>query len=203
MSMSDLESLKRYVQSNETGMRQAESTVLLHVKHSNLQANFHEIRFDMHVSGDARRARRGAPEVPVPPRGSGAPLRPRARWRCVLIAPPGPQMLVSDVKHKLSTMCGTPAAVMTLQLKDEHNKVLSTLYEDSRPLGYYSPYSGCAGRRRAAARWPGRRRLLRRPPRRPSPSPQLHALHHRQRPHVAQRWRLAGGREQGGEVRDE
>jgi hypothetical protein len=52
MSMSDLEDLKRYVQSNETGMRQAESTVLLHVAHSNLQAHFHEIRFDMHVGSD-------------------------------------------------------------------------------------------------------------------------------------------------------
>jgi tubulin-folding cofactor B len=51
-------------------------------------------------------------------------------------------MLVADVKHKLSTMCGTPSSGMTLQLRDEHSKVLSTLYEDSRPLGYYSPYSG-------------------------------------------------------------
>ncbi len=53
-----------------------------------------------------------------------------------------PQMLISDVKHKLSTMCGTPAASMTLQLKDEHSKVLCTMYEDSRVLGYYSPHSG-------------------------------------------------------------
>lgn len=50
MSMHDMQALKDYVRSNETGMRQAESTVLLHVKHSHLNANFHEIRFDMHVS---------------------------------------------------------------------------------------------------------------------------------------------------------
>ena len=49
MSMRDIQAFKEYVQSNETGMRQAESTVLLHVEHSNLKAHFHEIRFDLHV----------------------------------------------------------------------------------------------------------------------------------------------------------
>lgn len=51
-------------------------------------------------------------------------------------------MLVGDVKHKLSTMCGTPPAMMTLQLKDENGRVLSTLYDDSKMLGFYSPYTG-------------------------------------------------------------
>lgn len=47
---SELEQLKAYVSApGKLGANQADSTVLLHVTHSNLKAEFMEIRFDKHV----------------------------------------------------------------------------------------------------------------------------------------------------------
>lgn len=47
---SELEQLKAYVTApGKLGANQADSTVLLHVTHSNLKAEFMEIRFDKHV----------------------------------------------------------------------------------------------------------------------------------------------------------
>lgn len=101
MNQSDLEALKAYVRSNESGMNRAESTIILNVSHSGLKTtNFMEIRFDLH-------------------------------------------MTVEAVKHKLVTMCGTSPSAMLLQLKDEHGKVLAVLDDDTRMLGFYSPYEGC------------------------------------------------------------
>lgn len=50
LSNSDLQALKAYVSApGKFGANQADSTVLLHVTHSNLRAEFMEIRFDKHV----------------------------------------------------------------------------------------------------------------------------------------------------------
>ena len=46
----DIQQLKDYVAANDAGgQKQAESTVRLHVTHSNLKAKFIEIRLDLHV----------------------------------------------------------------------------------------------------------------------------------------------------------
>ena len=52
------------------------------------------------------------------------------------------QMSVSAVKAKLSTHCGTSAQDMAVKLKDESGKVFAVLSDNSRKLGYYSPYDG-------------------------------------------------------------
>ena len=50
LSNSDMQALKAYVSApGKFGANQADSTVLLHVTHSNLRAEFMEIRFDKHV----------------------------------------------------------------------------------------------------------------------------------------------------------
>jgi hypothetical protein len=47
----DVQQLKDYVAGSDGGMqRQAQSTVRLHVTHSNLKAKFIEVRLDQHVS---------------------------------------------------------------------------------------------------------------------------------------------------------
>lgn len=45
----DVNQLRDYVMASD-GRNQAESTILLHVTHSNLQARFFELRLDLHVS---------------------------------------------------------------------------------------------------------------------------------------------------------
>ena len=47
---SDMEALRNYVTYDSGTLNQAESTVLLNVTHSNLKANFMQIRLDKHVS---------------------------------------------------------------------------------------------------------------------------------------------------------
>jgi tubulin-folding cofactor B len=49
LTKEDVQGLKQYVQ-GPSAASQAESTVLLHVTHSNLKARFFEIRLDRHVS---------------------------------------------------------------------------------------------------------------------------------------------------------
>eukprot|EP00284_Hemiselmis_tepida_P017663 CAMPEP_0174928184 /NCGR_PEP_ID=MMETSP1355-20121228/22777_1 /TAXON_ID=464990 /ORGANISM="Hemiselmis tepida, Strain CCMP443" /LENGTH=309 /DNA_ID=CAMNT_0016174329 /DNA_START=43 /DNA_END=972 /DNA_ORIENTATION=- len=84
----------------QDGRNKAESTVLLHVSHSNLKETFfQEIRLDMH-------------------------------------------MTVERVKHKLEFHVGTSAVSNQLYLLDENKQVLAEM-EDSKMLGYYSPYDGC------------------------------------------------------------
>ena len=47
----DIDALKEYVSApGNFGQNQAESTVRLHVTHSNLKAEFIELRLDLHVS---------------------------------------------------------------------------------------------------------------------------------------------------------
>lgn len=50
LTKDDLAQLRNYVASGETGMRKAESTVIVHISHSNLKANFFEIRLDLHMT---------------------------------------------------------------------------------------------------------------------------------------------------------
>jgi tubulin-folding cofactor B len=52
------------------------------------------------------------------------------------------QMTVESVKVKLSFHCGTNPGAMLLQLLDEAGNMVATLTDDSRKLGYYSPYNG-------------------------------------------------------------
>lgn len=50
ISRSELQQLRAYVTApGKFGANQADSTVLLHVTHSNLKAEFMELRFDQHV----------------------------------------------------------------------------------------------------------------------------------------------------------
>ena len=68
MSRADVQQLKDYVRGpsgQEAG--RADSTVLLQVTHSNLQARFMEIRFDRHVRFPP------APPPPCPPGDAAAP----------------------------------------------------------------------------------------------------------------------------------
>ena len=51
LSRQDIDALKAYVSApGNFGQNQAESTVRLHVTHSNLKAEFIELRLDLHVS---------------------------------------------------------------------------------------------------------------------------------------------------------
>jgi hypothetical protein len=51
VAQTDFEALKAYVTApGNSGANRADSTVLLHVTHSNLKAKFLEIRFDLSVS---------------------------------------------------------------------------------------------------------------------------------------------------------
>lgn len=51
LSKDDVDALRAYVAGPDTGFaNKADSTVLLHVTHSNLKARFMEIRLDLHVS---------------------------------------------------------------------------------------------------------------------------------------------------------
>ena len=52
------------------------------------------------------------------------------------------QMSVGSVKQKLMSHTGSSPGGMQLQLKDETGRLLSQLSEDSRLLGFYSPYDG-------------------------------------------------------------
>lgn len=52
-------------------------------------------------------------------------------------------MSIEAVKVKLVTHCGTSAASMQLQLKDQRGAVVAQM-QDGQKLGYYSPYDGCA-----------------------------------------------------------
>jgi hypothetical protein len=45
----DLKALREYVLADTGAQQRADSTVLLSVSHSNLCANFMELRFDLHV----------------------------------------------------------------------------------------------------------------------------------------------------------
>lgn len=52
-------------------------------------------------------------------------------------------MSIEAVKVKLVTHCGTSAASMQLQLKDQRGAVVAHM-QDGQKLGYYSPCDGCA-----------------------------------------------------------
>lgn len=52
-------------------------------------------------------------------------------------------MSILTVKQKLMTHCGTNPSAMVLQLKDERGNIMMTMSDESRPLGFYSPYNGC------------------------------------------------------------
>lgn len=52
------------------------------------------------------------------------------------------QMTVGSVKQKLMSHTGSSPSSMQLQLKDETGRLLSQLSDDSRLLGFYSPYDG-------------------------------------------------------------
>ena len=66
----DIDALKEYVSApGNFGQNQAESTVRLHVTHSNLKAEFIELRLDLHVSlSNTQTAWQPFPVDPAPPR---------------------------------------------------------------------------------------------------------------------------------------
>mmetsp|Transcript_4889 Transcript_4889/g.12550 ORF Transcript_4889/g.12550 Transcript_4889/m.12550 type:complete len:195 (+) Transcript_4889:259-843(+) len=111
-------------------------------------------------------------------------------------------MSILTVKQKLMTHCGTNPSAMVLQLKDEHGNLMMTMSDEGRPLGFYSPYDGCAT---ASAPTPGASRCCHgsTPLRcRAPPAPQVHRAHRRHGPLLRVGQRLAGGHLQGGQVRD-
>ncbi|KAG6769115.1 hypothetical protein POTOM_024731 [Populus tomentosa] len=52
------------------------------------------------------------------------------------------QSSVEAVKDKLWRKCGTSVNSMQLELYDDANSKISNLTDDSRPLGFYSPFDG-------------------------------------------------------------
>ncbi|KAJ6700101.1 TUBULIN FOLDING COFACTOR B [Salix purpurea] len=52
------------------------------------------------------------------------------------------QSSVEAVKDKLWRKCGTSVNSMQLELYDDANSKISSLTDDSRPLGFYSPFDG-------------------------------------------------------------
>lgn len=54
------------------------------------------------------------------------------------------QMTVAAVKQKLMSHTGSSPSSMQLQLKDETGRLLGQMSDDSRLLGFYSPYDGYA-----------------------------------------------------------
>jgi hypothetical protein len=51
-------------------------------------------------------------------------------------------MTVNAIKHKVNTHTGSSPETMILQLKDESGRLVATLQDGARMLGYYSPRSG-------------------------------------------------------------
>lgn len=54
----------------------------------------------------------------------------------------GLKMNVEAVKEKLWKKCGTSVNAMALELYDESGSKVALLSDDSRPLGFYSPFDG-------------------------------------------------------------
>lgn len=54
------------------------------------------------------------------------------------------QSSVESVKDKLWRKCGTSVDSMSLHLYDDANTLVSTLTDNSKPLGFYSPHDGSA-----------------------------------------------------------
>nr|2KJ6_A Chain A, Tubulin folding cofactor B [Arabidopsis thaliana] len=53
-----------------------------------------------------------------------------------------PQMSVEAVKEKLWKKCGTSVNSMALELYDDSGSKVAVLSDDSRPLGFFSPFDG-------------------------------------------------------------
>nr|BAD44467.1 tubulin folding cofactor B [Arabidopsis thaliana] len=53
-----------------------------------------------------------------------------------------PQMSVEAVKGKLWKKCGTSVNSMALELYDDSGSKVAVLSDDSRPLGFFSPFDG-------------------------------------------------------------
>lgn len=58
--------------------------------------------------------------------------------------PPPNQMTVDAIRAKVNTHTGTSPDTMLLQLKDESGRLVASLDDGARKLGYYSPRNGCA-----------------------------------------------------------
>lgn len=51
-------------------------------------------------------------------------------------------MNVEAVKEKLWKKCGTSVDAMALELYDESGSKVAVLSDDTRPLGFFSPFDG-------------------------------------------------------------
>jgi tubulin-folding cofactor B len=51
-------------------------------------------------------------------------------------------MTIGAVRTKLNTHTGTSPSSMVLQLKDEGGRLVASLDDESRKLGFYSPRNG-------------------------------------------------------------
>lgn len=122
-----LADLRAYVTAETGAQNRADSTVLLTVTHSNLRAQFMELRFDLHVRG------RAPAQQPAQQRSL------QARGRLTRRA----QMSVLRVKEKLQTHVGSSVGAMRLTLRDENGAAMAQLEEEGRPLGFYGPRDGC------------------------------------------------------------
>lgn len=54
------------------------------------------------------------------------------------------QMSIDTVKTKLCSHTGSNPSAMVLQLKDDRGALMATLTDPYKPLGFYSPFDGCA-----------------------------------------------------------
>eukprot|EP00798_Chlamydomonas_sp_ICE-L_P011870 gene11870-14974_t len=122
----DIDNLKAYV-AGGTGQNVAESTVLLHVSHSNLDAKFYELRFDKHMNIESLKMTIEFLKMSI---------------EFLKMTIESLKMSIESLKVKLSFHCGTNASAMMLQLLDESGTVVAMMADDSKMLGFFSPYSG-------------------------------------------------------------
>ncbi len=103
-----------------------ESTVHIHVTHSNLKAKFFELRLDKHVRSQPTTSQNKSFRIPNLP--SALPF-------CSFSSRQISQMTIESLKVKLSFHVGTSPSSMLLQLLDEGGQLQALLLDDTKPLG--------------------------------------------------------------------
>ena len=164
----ELSALRDYVTHDSGSLNKADSTLLLMVTHSNLQARFMEIRFDRYVRarprGEATDRSTGRSDrsfvrsrvfLPAPSSAFfsvsvsvSPPTRARAlTLTLILITLPSnaTQMTILRVKEKLMTHVGSNVSTMNLSLKDWDGAVVARMDDDAKARPYcihagWSPY---------------------------------------------------------------
>jgi len=187
--------LRQWTTMDSGGQNRGDSTVLLHVSHSNLARHFHELRLDLHMTvgalkdklrshtgtgsahayltllDDSNQPVRGAPHGCRDAALAGGRARAAldARWlhragsRGIPFAAIAEPLAPSGTRraHALTRHAGRSADSRTPPLRicspraRARRAQIADMDDDSRMLGYYSPYDGCTVhvRARALAAW--------------------------------------------------